>query len=85
MPFHTLLFCDLLHSSNYDTTYSWLPLMSVHQIVRRQIPEICDTLVPANSTDLFISRACPAALGCYSSGVAVYEIQPQAPQPNGKD
>jgi hypothetical protein len=47
-------------------------------VVRAQIPEICKQLLPSNSTDLFISRACPPALGCYSLGAAVYEIDPEA-------
>lgn len=53
-------------------------------VIRNQIPEICNQLVPSNSTDLFISRACPASLGCYSNGVGVFEVQPLNVQPNGK-
>lgn len=44
----------------------------------KQIPEICKQLLPANGTDLFVARACPPALGCYSLGAALYEIDPEA-------
>ena len=54
-------------------------------IVRSQIPEICKQLLPSNSTDLFLSRACPPALGCYSLGAAVYEINPALKEANGQD
>lgn len=56
-------------------------------IVRSQIPEICRQLLPYNSndTDLFLSRACPPALGCYSLGAAVYEINPSLKESNGMD
>ena len=48
-----------------------------------QIPTICNQLLPSNSTDLFISRACPPALGCYSLGAAVYEIDPETKEAGG--
>eukprot|EP00624_Nannochloropsis_granulata_P002188 evm.model.NODE_21050_length_7120_cov_19.655758.1 len=56
-------------------------------IIRSQIPEICRQLLPYNSndTDLFLSRACPPALGCYSLGAAVYEINPSLKESNGMD
>lgn len=53
--------------------------------VREQIPQICDQLLPYNSTDLFLSRACPPALGCYSPGMAVYEMDPHAMESNGQN
>lgn len=55
-------------------------------IVRDQIPEICRQLLPFNSsdTDLFLSRACPPALGCYSLGAATYEINPDLKEANGE-
>lgn len=62
--------------------HSWLTSPPLRHN-KKQIPEICKQLLPANGTDLFISRACPPALGCYSLGAALYEINPEAKEANG--
>jgi hypothetical protein len=42
-----------------------------------RLTEFCANLMAsANTTDLFISKACPPAMGCMSLGAAVYEVQP---------